>query len=64
MPLATHPVSVVLPVFNEEGAVGAEIQKIQRVLESRGFVHEIIVVGARTASPAFFIECDASSRVP
>ena len=37
MPLATHPVSVVLPVFNEEGAVGAEIQKIRRVLESRGF---------------------------
>lgn len=44
MPLATHPVSVVLPVFNEQDAVGPEIQKIRRVLESRGFVHEIIAV--------------------
>lgn len=26
-----------------------------------GRIHEIIVVGARTAAPAFFVECDASS---
>ena len=44
MPLSTHPVSVVLPVFNEERAVAAEIEKIQRVLDSRGIVYEIIVV--------------------
>jgi glycosyltransferase involved in cell wall biosynthesis len=44
VPLSTHPVSVVLPVFNEEGAVAAEIEKIQRVLDSRGIIYEIIVV--------------------
>jgi glycosyltransferase involved in cell wall biosynthesis len=60
--LATHAVSVVLPVFNEEGAVGAEIQKIRRVLESRGFVHEIIVVddGSADASGARAAEAGAA----
>ncbi len=63
MPLATHPVSVVLPVFNEEGAVGAEIQKIQRVLESRGFVHEIIVVDDGSADESGARAAEAGAGV-
>jgi len=38
------PVSVILPVFNEEGAVASEIHEIRRVLQARGVAHEIIVV--------------------
>jgi glycosyltransferase involved in cell wall biosynthesis len=41
---ATQPISVILPVFNEEGAVAAEIQKIRQVLQACGIAHEVIVV--------------------
>jgi glycosyltransferase involved in cell wall biosynthesis len=44
MPAVTQPVSVILPAFNEEGAVAQEVEKIQRVLRSHGVVHELIVV--------------------
>jgi glycosyltransferase involved in cell wall biosynthesis len=40
----SQPVSVIFPVFNEEGAVAAEIQNIRQVLQSRGIAHELIVV--------------------
>ena len=47
-----EPVSVVLPVFNEESAVAAEIDNIRRVLTSHSIVHELIVVddGSQDAS--------------
>ena len=38
------PVSVVIPAYNEESAVGAEVEAIRRVLCSHGITHEIIVV--------------------
>ncbi len=38
------PVSVVIPAFNEEKAVGPEIQSIRKVLVEKGIVHEIIIV--------------------
>jgi glycosyltransferase involved in cell wall biosynthesis len=41
---AVHPVSVILPVFNEEAAVGDEILRIRQVLAARGIPHEVIVV--------------------
>lgn len=63
MPVATHPVSVVLPVFNEEGAVGPEIQKIRGVLESRGIVHEIIVVDDGSADQSGTRAADAGAGV-
>jgi len=40
----TGPVSVILPVYNEEEAVGAEVDRIRTVLDAHGLVHEIIVV--------------------
>ena len=38
------PVTVILPVLNEEGAVAAEIREVRRVLQSHGITHEVIVV--------------------
>ena len=38
------PVSVILPAYNEQAAIGSQIEAIQRVLCARGIVHEIIVV--------------------
>jgi len=38
------PISVVIPAFNEEAAVGSEVEAVQRVLNEHGIVHEIIVV--------------------
>jgi glycosyltransferase involved in cell wall biosynthesis len=35
---------VILPAFNEEGAVGGSVSEISRVLRKHGIVHEIIVV--------------------
>lgn len=44
-----------------ESSSGATARPIPLPADCGGRIHEIIVVGARTASPAFFIECDASS---
>jgi glycosyltransferase involved in cell wall biosynthesis len=41
---ALDQVSVILPVFNEEDAVGAEIDRIRQVLDRRPMPYEIIVV--------------------
>ncbi|MCC7162900.1 MAG: glycosyltransferase family 2 protein [Anaerolineae bacterium] len=40
----TAPVSVIIPAYNEEQAVGAQVHSIARVLEAEGIPHEIIVV--------------------
>ncbi len=39
-----HPVSVVIPAYNEEGGVGPQVKSIRQVLRSHGITHEIIVV--------------------
>ena len=44
------------------GGAGATARTIALPADCGGRIHEIIVVGARAAAPAFFIECDASSR--
>lgn len=41
---ALSGVSVIIPAFNEEAAVGAQVAAIQDVLAEAGIVHEIIVV--------------------
>ena len=38
------PISVILPAYNEETAVGPQIEAIRRVLGSHGMTHEIVVV--------------------
>src|SRR5262245_52497094 len=38
------PVSVVIPAYNEEGAVREQVETVQRVLSSYAVVHEIVVV--------------------
>ncbi|MGE5139109.1 MAG: glycosyltransferase family 2 protein [Rudaea sp.] len=41
---AREPVSVVIPAYNEQGAVCAEVEAVERVLQHHGVIHEIIVV--------------------
>ncbi len=43
-PAGKSGVSVVIPAFNEEKAIGEQIDTVRRVLESAGWPHEIIVV--------------------
>ena len=38
------PVTVILPSFNEEGAVASQVRAIRRVLDDRAVIHEILVV--------------------
>ena len=38
------PVTVILPAFNEEGAVGGQVRAIRRALDDRAVIHEILVV--------------------
>lgn len=38
------PLSVVIPAYNEEAAVREQVEKVRRVLDSEGVVHEIVVV--------------------
>jgi glycosyltransferase involved in cell wall biosynthesis len=63
VPSATHSVSVVIPVFNEEAAVGAEIHKVRRVLESRGITHEIIIVDDGSADQSGVRAAEAGAGV-
>lgn len=44
-----------------EPSDGATTRPIPLPTDCGGRIHELIVVGARTARPAVFIECDASS---
>ncbi len=37
-------VSIVIPAFNEEAAVGAEVRNVRKTLQQAGIEHEIIVV--------------------
>jgi glycosyltransferase involved in cell wall biosynthesis len=43
-PLAESGVTVVIPAYDEEAAVGAQVKSIRRVLSAAGVAHEIIVV--------------------
>ncbi len=38
------PVSIVIPAFNEEKAIGPQIENLRQVMEANGWPHEIIVV--------------------
>ncbi len=38
------PISVILPAYNEEGAVGSQVKAIRDVLQIHGIPHEILVV--------------------
>jgi glycosyltransferase involved in cell wall biosynthesis len=53
-------VSIVIPAFNEEAAVGAEVRNIRKTLQQAGIEHEIIVVDDgsqdRTADEAVLAE--------
>ena len=40
----TDAISVVLPAFNEEGAIGGQVDAIRAILTQHGIRHEIIVV--------------------
>ena len=37
-------ISVILPAYNEEAAVGSQVEAIRRVLSDHGMINEIIVV--------------------
>jgi glycosyltransferase involved in cell wall biosynthesis len=63
VPSPTHSASVVIPVFNEEAAVAAEIQKVRRVLESRGIAHEIIIVDDGSADQSGVRAAEAGAGV-
>jgi glycosyltransferase involved in cell wall biosynthesis len=39
-----RPISVILPAYNEDAAVGSQIEAIRRVLCAHGVTHEILVV--------------------
>jgi glycosyltransferase involved in cell wall biosynthesis len=60
---ANYTVSVVVPVFNEEAAVAAEIHKVRRVLESRGIAHEIIIVDDGSADQSGLRAAEAGATV-
>ena len=42
--ISDMPVSVVLPAYNEEAAVGPQVEAVRRVLSAHGIINEIIVV--------------------
>ncbi len=44
MSTAPLQVSIVIPAFNEEAAVGAEVRNVRKTLQQAGIEHEIIVV--------------------
>ena len=43
-PSRLHSISIILPAYNEEARIGETLSNIQSYLQSRGYVHEVIVV--------------------
>jgi glycosyltransferase involved in cell wall biosynthesis len=56
-------ISVVIPAYNEEAAVGSQIVSIQDVLRSHGIEHEIIVVDDGSIDATAVRAIDAGARV-
>lgn len=61
-PLRT-PVSVVLPAYDEQEAVGPEIEKIRQVLSSHKIAHEILVIDDGSQDATAERALRASARV-
>jgi glycosyltransferase involved in cell wall biosynthesis len=40
----SKPVSVVIPAYNEEAGVSAQVESVRRVLHAHGIAHEILIV--------------------
>jgi len=57
------PVSVVIPAYNEELAVGAQVDQVRRVLSSHGIAHEIIVVDDGSSDRTAELALKAGARV-
>ena len=56
-------VSVVIPAYNEESAVGAEVEVVRSVLRARGITHEIIVVDDGSKDDTAYKASAARARV-
>ncbi len=58
---AREPVSVVIPAYNEEGAVRAQVEVVERVLNAHGIEHEILVIddGSKDATAEEAIKTSA-----
>jgi len=54
-------VSVVIPAYNEQAAVGAEVRSVRQALRQRGIAHEIIVVddGSQDETAAEAVRAEA-----
>ncbi len=55
--------TVVVPAYNEEGAVAETVREIDRVLRARGITHEILVVDDGSTDGTFAAASQAPCRV-
>lgn len=62
-PAAGEAVSVIIPAYNEEAAVGSEVKNLQRVLSAAGRPHEIIVVDDGSSDRTAAEAASAGARV-
>jgi glycosyltransferase involved in cell wall biosynthesis len=57
------PISIILPAYNEETAVGAQVEAVRHVLRACGIPHEIIVVDDGSEDFTAHIANQAHARV-
>jgi len=61
----TEPaISVLIPAYNEEGAIGGVVEDVRRALESRGEAYEIVVVNDGSTDGTARVLAEAGARIP
>ena len=60
---AGGPVSIVIPAYNEEGAIASQVEGVRQVLVARGIPHEIVVVDDGSADRTAERAVAAQARV-
>ena len=58
-----QPVSVVIPAYDEENAIGREVETIHRVLSTYRIEHEILVVDDGSSDRTAALAAAAGARV-
>jgi glycosyltransferase involved in cell wall biosynthesis len=57
------PISIILPAYNEEAAVALQVRSIEKVMQSHGLKHEIIVVDDGSEDTTAEKAMEAGARV-
>lgn len=57
-------VSIILPCYNEEGQVTAEVERICAAMDTSGYSYEVLAIDDASTDQTLACLCEAASRFP